>query len=189
MVPVKVQKISFHPPSRSYAVILSEINGKRKLPVIVGSFEAQSIALALESMDTPRPLTHDLIGLLIDEIDASLVSVRITDLEDGVFYASLDINGEVTGKRSVDSRPSDAIAIALKALAPIFATIKVIENAALKSVVLESGTTTPATQETEFTKYKTLDNLKDALDKAIEDEEYEIAAKLRDKISHLEQEN
>ena len=69
MVPVKVQKISFHPPSRSYAVILSEINGERKLPVIVGSFEAQSIALALEAMDTPRPLTHDLIGLLINEID------------------------------------------------------------------------------------------------------------------------
>ena len=92
MIPVKVQKISFHPPSRSYAVILSEINGKRKLPVIVGSFEAQSIALALEAMDTPRPLTHDLIGLLINEIDASLVAVKITSLEDGVFYASLDIN-------------------------------------------------------------------------------------------------
>ena len=71
MVPVKVQKISFHPPSRSYAVILSEINGERKLPVIVGSFEAQSIALALEAMETPRPLTHDLIGLLINEIDAN----------------------------------------------------------------------------------------------------------------------
>ncbi|MAJ44397.1 MAG: hypothetical protein CMF96_06610 [Candidatus Marinimicrobia bacterium] len=64
-----------------------------------------------------------------------------------------------------------------------------MENASLKSIVIESGTTTPATQETDFSKFKTLDNLKDALDKAIEEEEYEIAAKLRDKISHLEKEN
>ena len=138
MIPVKVQKISFHPPSRSYAVILSEINGKRKLPVIVGSFEAQSIALALESMDTPRPLTHDLIGLLIDEIDASLVAVRITDLEDGVFYASLDINGEVTGKRSVDSRPSDAIAVGLRMKAPIMISEKLFEKAGLSESDLET---------------------------------------------------
>ena len=109
MIPVKVQKISFHPPSRSYAVILCEINGTRKLPVIVGAFEAQSIALALESMDTPRPLTHDLIGLLIKEVEANLVAVRITSLEEGVFYATLDINGKITGKRSVDSRPSDCL--------------------------------------------------------------------------------
>ena len=86
----------------------------------------------------------------------------------------------------IDSRPSDAIALAIKTFAPIFTTNKVIENASFKSIVLESGTTTPATQETEFTKFKTLDNLKDALGKAIEDEEYEIAAKLRDKIAHLE---
>ena len=131
MIPVKVQKISFHPPSRSYAVILSEINGKRKLPVIVGSFEAQSIALALEAMDTPRPLTHDLIGLLINEIDASLVAVKITSLEDGVFYASLDINGEVTGKRSVDSRPSDAIAVGLRMKAPIMISEELFEKAGL----------------------------------------------------------
>ena len=99
------------------------------------------------------------------------------------FIFSRDIYSEI----KIDSRPSDAIAIALKTFAPIFTTKKVIENAALKSVVLESGTTTPATQETEFTKFKTLDNLKDALDKAIKDEEYEIAAKIRDKIAHLEQ--
>ena len=131
MVPVKVQKISFHPPSRSYAVILTEINGERKLPVIVGSFEEQSIALALEAMETPRPLTHDLIGLLIDEIDANLVAVRITNIEDGVFYASLDINGEITGKRSIDSRPSDAIAVGLWLKAPIMISDELFEEAGL----------------------------------------------------------
>jgi len=179
MVPVKVQKISFHPPSRSYAVILSEINGKRKLPVIVGSFEAQSIALALESMDTPRPLTHDLIGLLIDEIDASLVSVRITDLEDGVFYASLDINGEVTGKRSVDSRPSDAIAVGLRMKAPIMISEKLFEKAGLSESNLETSKNSD--------KVLSVKELEDRLQVAVDNEKYEVAAKIRDQINELKE--
>ena len=179
MVPVKVQKISFHPPSRSYAVILSEINGKRKLPVIVGSFEAQSIALALESMDTPRPLTHDLIGLLIDEIDASLVSVRITDLEDGVFYASLDINGEVTGKRSVDSRPSDAIAVGLRMKAPIMISEKLFEKAGLSESNLETSKNSD--------KVLSVKELEDRLQVAVDYEKYEVAAKIRDQINELKE--
>ena len=179
MVPVKVQKISFHPPSRSYAVILSEINGKRKLPVIVGSFEAQSIALALESMDTPRPLTHDLIGLLIDEIDASLVSVRITDLEDGVFYASLDINGEVTGKRSVDSRPSDAIAVGLRMKAPIMISEKLFEKAGLSEGDLETSKNSD--------KVLSVKELEDRLQVAVDNEKYEVAAKIRDQINELKE--
>jgi bifunctional DNase/RNase len=179
MVPVKVQKISFHPPSRSYAVILSEINGKRKLPVIVGSFEAQSIALALESMDTPRPLTHDLIGLLIDEIDASLVSVRITDLEDGVFYASLDINGEVTGKRSVDSRPSDAIAVGLRMKAPIMISEKLFEKAGLSESDLETSNNSD--------KVLSVKELEDRLQIAVDNEKYEVAAKIRDQINELKE--
>ena len=179
MVPVKVQKISFHPPSRSYAVILSEINGKRKLPVIVGSFEAQSIALALESMDTPRPLTHDLIGILIDEIDASLVSVRITDLEDGVFYASLDINGEVTGKRSVDSRPSDAIAVGLRMKAPIMISEKLFEKAGLSESDLETSNNSD--------KVLSVKELEDRLQVAVDNEKYEVAAKIRDQINELKE--
>ena len=179
MVPVKVQKISFHPPSRSYAVILSEINGKRKLPVIVGSFEAQSIALALESMNTPRPLTHDLIGLLIDEIDASLVSVRITDLEDGVFYASLDINGEVTGKRSVDSRPSDAIAVGLRMKAPIMISEKLFEKAGLSESDLETSKNSD--------KVLSVKELEDRLQVAVDNEKYEVAAKIRDQINELKE--
>ncbi len=70
MIPVQVEKITYHPPSRSYAVILKEIDGDRQLPVIVGTFEAQSIALAMEYMDTPRPLTHDLIGNILGVVVA-----------------------------------------------------------------------------------------------------------------------
>ena len=179
MVPVKVQKISFHPPSRSYAVILSEINGERKLPVIVGSFEAQSIALALEAMDTPRPLTHDLIGLLINEIDANLVAVRITNLEDGVFYASLDINGEKTGKRSIDSSPSDAIAVGLRMKAPIMISDELFEEAGLSEKDLSSN------RDSE--KLLSVKELEDRLQIAVDNEKYEVAAKIRDQINELKE--
>ena len=179
MVPVKVQKISFHPPSRSYAVILSEINGERKLPVIVGSFEAQSIALALEAMETPRPLTHDLIGLLINEIDANLVAVRITNIEDGVFYASLDINGEITGKRSIDSRPSDAIAVGLRMKAPIMISDELFEEAGLSERNYETS------QNSE--KVLSVKELEDRLQIAVDNEKYEVAAKIRDQINELKE--
>ena len=179
MVPVKVQKISFHPPSRSYAVILSEINGERKLPVIVGSFEAQSIALALEAMETPRPLTHDLIGLLINEIDANLVAVRITNIEDGVFYASLDINGEMTGKRSIDSRPSDAIAVGLRMKAPIMISDELFEEAGLSESNYETG------QNSE--NVLSVKDLEDRLQIAVDNEKYEVAAKIRDQINELKE--
>jgi bifunctional DNase/RNase len=179
MVPVKVQKISFHPPSRSYAVILREINGERKLPVIVGPFEAQSIALALEAMETPRPLTHDLIGLLINEIDANLVAVRITNIEDGVFYASLDINGEMTGKRSIDSRPSDAIAVGLRMKAPIMISDELFEEAGLLETNYEIG------QNSE--KVLSVKELEDRLQIAVDNEKYEVAAKIRDQINELKE--
>ncbi|HIF27214.1 MAG TPA: hypothetical protein EYQ40_01510 [Candidatus Marinimicrobia bacterium] len=177
MIPVKVQKISFHPPSRSYAVILSEINGTRKLPVIVGAFEAQSIALALESMDTPRPLTHDLIGLLIKEVEANLVAVRITSLEEGVFYATLDINGKITGKRSVDSRPSDAIAVGLRMQAPIMIAEKLFDEAGIEDVHDD----TPGETSSSFS----VKELEDRLQVAVEGEKYEVAAKIRDQIKEL----
>ena len=177
MIPVKVQKISFHPPSRSYAVILSEINGTRKLPVIVGAFEAQSIALALESMDTPRPLTHDLIGLLIKEVEANLVAVRITSLEEGVFYATLDINGKITGKRSVDSRPSDAIAVGLRMQAPIMIAEKLFDEAGIENVDEDI----PGETSTSLS----VKELEDRLQVAVEGEKYEVAAKIRDQIKEL----
>jgi bifunctional DNase/RNase len=177
MIPVKVQKISFHPPSRSYAVILSEINGTRKLPVIVGAFEAQSIALALESMDTPRPLTHDLIGLLIKEVEANLVAVRITNLEEGVFYATLDINGKITGKRSVDSRPSDAIAVGLRMQAPIMIAEKLFDEAGIEDEDKDIPGETSASLSVK--------ELEDRLQVAVEGEKYEVAAKIRDRIKEL----
>ena len=180
MIPVKVIKISYHPTSRSYAVILKEITGQKCLPVIVGSFEAQSIALAIESVDTPRPLTHDLICDVITGIDSSLKSVRISGLEDGVFYAQMEIESDSVGSRIIDARPSDAIAIALRMNTPILVTSKVLKEAG----VPEDSLTNDEPKEKKVS--ISLKTLKQKLKSAIEEEEYEIAARLRDKISDLE---
>ena len=151
----------------------------RDRPVIVGSFEAQSIALAMEAMETPRPLTHDLIGLLINEIDANLVAVRITNIEDGIFYASLDINGEITGKRSIDSRPSDAIAVGLRMKAPIMISDELFEEAGLSESEYVSSKNSD--------KVLSVKELEDRLQIAVDNEKYEVAAKIRDQINDLKE--
>tara|TARA_B100001093_G_C26741343_1_gene976824 strand:+ start:747 stop:1292 length:546 start_codon:yes stop_codon:yes gene_type:complete len=180
MIPVKVTKISYHSESKSYAVILKEITGDKCLPVIVGSFEAQSIALAIETVDTPRPLTHDLICDLITGIDSVLNTVRINGLDEGVFFAQLEIESIKLGKRNVDARPSDAIAVALRMDAPILVAKKVLEEAGVfeDSIKIEK----PQKKKAELS----IKTLKDKMQSAIDEEEYEVAARLRDRISKLE---
>tara|TARA_Y100000768_G_C23895869_1_gene642537 strand:+ start:400 stop:945 length:546 start_codon:yes stop_codon:yes gene_type:complete len=180
MIPLKVTKISYHSDSKSYAVILKEINGDKCLPVIVGSFEAQSIALAIETVDTPRPLTHDLICDLISGVDGVLNAVRINSLEGGVFFSQLEIESVKLGKRIIDARPSDAIAIALRMETPILVAKKVLEEAGLFEDSLKQEKSQKKKTE------PSLKNLKNRMQSAIEDEEYEIAAQLRDRISKLE---
>ena len=128
-------------------------------------------------MDKPRPLTHDLIGLFIKEVEAKLVAVRITNLEEGVFYASLDFNGKITGKRSVDSRPSDAIAVGLRMQAPIMIAEKLFDEAGIEDE--DDG----APGETSSS--VSVKDLEDQLQVAVEGEKYEIAAKIRDQIKEL----
>ena len=176
MIPVKIQKISYHHPNRSYAVILIEIEGERKLPVLVGAFEAQAIAMAMEFMETPRPLTHDLIVNLINGIDGSLSSVKIIKLEDGVFYSILDIKSEDIGHREIDSRPSDALAIAIRMHSPILVANDVMEQGALLEDDLEE----------EIQNEPEIELLENQLQKAIDKEDYEVAARIRDKIKEIE---
>ena len=178
MIPVKVIKISYDSKARTYAVILKEITGSKCLPIIIGSFEAQSIALALESIDSPRPLTHDLICDLINSDNGSLKSVRINNIKDGVFYAQLEIESNTFGSKIIDSRPSDAITIALKMKKPILVPKPIIE----KAILLEES----PVDDNEKSINLSLSTLKERLESAIEEEEYEIAAKLRDKIIDLE---
>ena len=180
MIPVKVNKISYHSKSKSYAVILKEIEGERCMPVIIGSFEAQSIALAIEEIDTPRPLTHDLICDFISAVDISLKAIKIYSLNEGVYFAKIIIISERMGEQIIDARPSDAIAVALRMHTPMLVSKKVFDKASLEEELFF--------QEKERKKINEdpLPELKREMELAIEKEEYELAAELRDKINKLE---
>ena len=178
MIPVKIQKITYYHPNRSYAVILKELDGDRSLPVLIGAFEAQSIAMAMEYIETPRPLTHDLITNLIKGIDANLSAVKIIKLKDGVFYSVLDIKSNKIGQREIDSRPSDALAIALRMHAPILVSTEIMNEAIILEKDLQNI-------EDEMEQDPMIENLEKQLQKAIEEEEYEVAARIRDKIKNI----
>ena len=178
MIPVKVEKISYHPSSRSYAVLLKEDDSNLVLPILVGSFEAQSMALAIEVITTPRPLTHDLICDMINKINADLISVNISQLNDGVFYAKLKIKGSEFGTKMIDARPSDAISIALRLNAQIYVTEKIFKEASVdqKDIITEEKVIKPSIS---------IEDLELKLREAVEKEEYEKAANLRDEIKDL----
>ena len=187
-IQVDILGLSTSPSSAgAYALILKETNGKRKLPIIIGAFEAQSIALELEGMKPPRPLTHDLMKNLIDTFAVSLNEVCINELRDGTFYAKLSVEG-VSETQEIDSRPSDAIALAVRFGAPIFVDEEVLKEAGVVSEdeevedeeELKKQESAPVKQFT--TK---LEQLQSSLKDAIEKEDYEKAAKIRDDIRKL----
>ena len=109
-------------------ILLRDAGGHKVLPIWVGAFEANAIALQIENVSTPRPMTHDLLKNVINDLKASVKKIVVSDLKDNTFYALIyiDVNGEMV---AVDARPSDAIALALRARAPIFVEESVIENA------------------------------------------------------------
>ena len=176
----------------AYALVLSEENGTRRIPIIIGGFEAQSIAIVLEGLTPPRPLTHDLFHTFSKEIEVSIKEVIISKLEEGVFYADIVFNAN--GKLiSIDARTSDAIALALRFESPIYTSEAILQKA---GVYLElEGDNLEENPEKEifntkkekdnyksFTKYK-IPELEEMLGKAISEENYELASKIRDEIN------
>ncbi len=189
MIQVQVEKISFYPPSKGYAVLLKEAVGNRYLPVIVGSFEAQSIALALEEVQMPRPMTHDLFCNFLDELGVEIREVLISELMEGTFFSRISMVGK-TGTAEVDSRPSDAIALALRVGAPIYVTEEVMAEAAVKEIVEAAATDEQLAggpDPTSVSDY--LKQLEEQLAQAVIEEEYEEAANIRDKIKKLSSES
>tara|TARA_B100000929_G_scaffold97277_1_gene76324 strand:+ start:151 stop:723 length:573 start_codon:yes stop_codon:yes gene_type:complete len=184
MIPVEVTRISFYPPSKGYAVVLQEIGGgERKLPVIVGSFEAQAIALAMEKVDTPRPMTHDLLTTILEEMEVDVKAVVVTHLSDGTFFAGIRIDLDGDDETEVDSRPSDAIAVALRLGAPIFVDDSVMKEAGVEDEEQSSVSFEELVHSHDNNRRKILE---EKLQEAVEDEEYEQAAKIRDQLMELE---
>jgi bifunctional DNase/RNase len=167
----------------AYALILKEVNGTRRLPIIIGAFEAQSIALEMEGIKPPRPLTHDLTKIIIETLGADLAEVIISELRDSTFYAKL-----VFEAQEVDARPSDAIALAVRFGSPIFVADKVMDEAGVTPENEEAeGTEEAAPPKGKEGKLTKIETLHVQLKEAIEKEDYERAASLRDQIRNIEQ--
>ncbi len=186
---VDILGLSTNPASGgAYALILREVNGNRRLPIIIGASEAQSIALEMEGIKPPRPLTHDLMKNIITAFGAELSDVTIDELRDGTFYAKLNIDSQ-----QIDSRPSDAIALAVRYGVQIFVAASVMDEAAFvpdEEEEQQEESAPPAKQQKSkqppATKMTKLEQLHQQLKEAIEKENYEKAAALRDEIRKLE---
>ncbi|MDB5031954.1 MAG: hypothetical protein JWP71_2675 [Mucilaginibacter sp.] len=177
--------------SGAYALVLGEVSGRRRLPIIIGSFEAQAIAIEIEKMTPSRPLTHDLFKSFAEAYHIMVQEVIIYNLVDGIFYSKLICSD---GKKSmeIDARTSDAIAIAVRFDCPIYTYEFILSSAGIviegnDFVYLENITETPeevnpVTSASGFSSLST-DELKTKLQEAITEESYEKAAKIRDELN------
>ena len=193
LMEVKVMGIVVDPKASNPVVILADLAGKKALPIWIGVFEAEAISRGLEEVVTLRPMTHDLMKQILDTFRVSVTRVVIHDLKDNTFYANLYLS--VDGRELiVDSRPSDAIALAVRYGVPIFVTDEVMREAAFVPQTEEEEKTTatpPSPEEKPKSKPKTskVDQLQEQLDEAIKKEDYEKAAQLRDEIKKLQMRN
>jgi bifunctional DNase/RNase len=187
-VKLKVLGISYsQTQSGAYALVLIEEKGERRIPIIIGGFEAQSIVIKLENLEPPRPLTHDLFKSFSDVFNISILEVFIYKLEDGVFFSKLLCsNGET--EYTIDSRTSDAVALALRFNCPIYITEEILEQA---GITVAPGGTAAQDQsddetiiEPDTSKFSSFtdDELYKMIDEAVKTEDYEKAASIRDEI-------
>ena len=163
----------------AYALVLGEVGGKRQLPIIIGATEAQAMVIEMKGIVPPRPLTHNLFASVLEVLGVKLMRVLIYKVDNGVFYSYLYMKAEETILR-IDARTSDAVALALRMNAPIFVYEEILETECLKT-----GESTTDPDKDELLQEDTIGILKTALQKAIEEEDYERAAQIRDQINQL----
>lgn len=198
LVRLNIKGISYsQTQSGAYALVLSEIDGERTLPIIIGAFEAQAIAIALEKeIKPPRPLTHDLFRTFAERFNIIVKQVIIHKLVDGVFYSSLICEHDKI-EEIIDARTSDAIALATRFNAPIFTFENILNKAGIilknkdeskltKSNFRIDNLITDVIEEPSSFKDETTEELHKQLEQAVANEDYELAAKLRDEISKRE---
>jgi bifunctional DNase/RNase len=182
--------------SGSFALVLGEVDGARRLPIIIGMFEAQAIAIEIEKIIPNRPMTHDLFKSFAHEFKYEVKEIVISDLKEGVFFARIICDGE-NGRIEIDARPSDAIAIGLRFDAPIYTYEKILAEAGI--VLTEEEEEIQEIQPTEIPvstepakqisnpekslKDLSVDKLNKLLEQALSGEDYERAAEIRDELS------
>lgn len=194
-VECEILGMSTNPSSAgAYALLLKEVFGNRRLPIIIGQNEAQAIALELEGIKPPRPLSHDLMKSIIDNLGGTLLQAFINELRENTYYAQLIIDLS-TLTIEIDARPSDAIALAIRAHAPIYVADSVMDSASFipateQNPFMNEGEE-PITGEAEpiKTKETKIASLQEKLRVALENEDYERAAVLRDEIKKMSMSN
>ena len=174
MVEVKVSGVAIDPISKGFVVILKDKIKNRWLPVWVGPYEAKMISLVLEEIEPKRPLPHDLMKNMLNILSAVVVKVIICKLEESTYFANIILKIE-DKIREVDARPSDAIALALRVNVPIYVTEEILKKASTGEITIENKNEIK------------IEQLKDKMQKAVEIENYEEAAKLRDQIKRLKE--
>ncbi len=181
--------------SGAYALILGETDGKRRLPIIIGGYEAQAIAVELENMQPSRPLTHDLFKNFSDEYGIKIDEVIVYNLKEGIFYAKLICNNKNGDVREIDARTSDAIAMAVRFNCPIYTYEFILASAGVvideggnaedikpKSIPKKSSSKKAASIGNSYGNLST-EELKEFLMRAIDEEAYEAASKIRDELT------
>lgn len=186
-VKLKVMGISYsQTQSGAYALLLIEENGDRRIPIIIGGFEAQAIVIKLENLEPPRPLTHDLFKKFADQFNIAVIEVMIDKLEEGVFFSKLVCNN---GEKEylIDSRTSDAVALALRFGCPIYINEDILEKAQLTNSPSETELSVQSEVESSVkagSRYSSFsdEELYKMIDEAVKVEDYERAASIRDEI-------
>src|SRR5579862_244315 len=175
--------------THSYAVVLGEVNGLRRLPIVIGGFEAQAIAVALEKMHPSRPLTHDLMKNFMGAFEIDLQEIIICDLQEGIFYSKLVCTSE-HDTVEIDSRTSDALALAVRFGCPIYTFENILESAGIlmednasKKKKTVTTTTTTESSSHEDLKALSLEELNSLLSEVLEQEDYIRAIAIRDEIN------
>ncbi|NBB87036.1 MAG: hypothetical protein GVY12_12590 [Bacteroidetes bacterium] len=171
----------------AYALVLGEMDGSRRLPIIIGAFEAQAIALELEKIQPPRPMTHDLLRDTLDAVGADVTDIVVDELRDGTFFAKIRYahNGS---EGQLDARPSDAVALAVRMDAPIYVAPAVLEEAGIPTEeegVSALAASSSSSEDEPDQSLSKVERMEQKLEKAIEAEDYEEAAALRDQIAKL----
>lgn len=179
--------------THSYAVVLGEVNGLRRLPIVIGGFEAQAIAVALEKMQPSRPLTHDLMKNFMSAFNIDLHEIIISDLQEGIFYSKLVCSSE-NDTIEIDSRTSDALALAVRFGCPVYTYEHILESAGImmedtgsakkrRSGAEEESSTVSSTGGKDDLKSMTLEDLNTLLNEVLEQEDYIRAIAIRDEIN------
>jgi bifunctional DNase/RNase len=174
--------------NNSYAIVLGEIEGPRRMPIVIGTFEAQAIAVALERMQPTRPLTHDLFHSFMNQFDINLLEVVVYKLEEGIFFSKLVCMKTDGSILEIDSRTSDALALAVRAHCPIYTFETIIESAGIFLNNTETKSVETNQKEEKKSDNKpmlsgiNIDTLNQMLDEALEHEDYVKAIQIRDEI-------